>query len=247
MEVKVAIIVPCYNSMKYLDQCIGSVLNQDYKNCVVYAYDNESTDGTYEKLLEMCKSNERLKVIQVPNLYPNSYREAFEHAFENIEADYFTFVASDDWVSLDYVSNCMNIIRKAPSKIKCLQSPIVGSQNGVKTNPQAHRYNNLSNFKNLCLQKSPVNTPTVFYHKSLFPFLDMAAHSHHELSCSGTEDYDMYCNLADNNIFIYPFPQHLGYFYRWHDQQCTWKVHAEKANINYDRIIQNYWEKRWTK
>ena len=35
----------------------------------------------------------------------------------------------------------------------------------------------------------------------------------------GASDYDLYFRLADNNIFIYPAPKWLGYYYRWHDKQ----------------------------
>jgi hypothetical protein len=91
--------------------------------------------------------------------------------------------------------------------------------------------------------KSPVNTPTVFFHKDLFPFLKPEALNANNLSLCGVEDYDMYCSLADNGIFIYPIPKFMGYYYRWHPDQCTWKVH--KLNLNYDKVIQDYWKNKW--
>ena len=230
--------------MKYIDQCIDSVLAQDYDNYEVYLYDNESTDGTLEHIQARASQNRLLNVVSVKNVYPNSYREAFEHAFENIETDYLTFVASDDFLSANYISNCMEIISSNPNKIKCIQSPFVGVKGDVEVNSQKHEYKSLKEFKKMCLTSSPVNTPTVIYHKSLYKFLYMKAHEENEVTCSGAEDYDMFCNLADNNIFIYPVPVHLGYYYRWHDGQCTWKVHKDPKN--YDVIIQNYWKKRWT-
>ena len=231
--------------MKFLPQCIESTLSQDYENYEVYAYDNESTDDTVLYLESQVQLYDKLKMVSVKNVYSNSYREAFEHAFENVDTDYLTFIASDDYVSNDYVSKCMKIFAHAPTKIKCLQSELIGTSTQGFTGKQSHVYRNLEEFKNQCMIKSPVNTPTVIYHKEIYPFLKMEAHEKKELDCSGAEDYDMFCSLADNNIFIYPVPQHLGYFYRWHEDQCTWKVRQQKKSIDYDKIIQEYWKYKW--
>ena len=244
---KITIVVPCYNSMKYLEQSIISVLEQDYEECIICAYDNESTDGTYEYLLELEKKHERLQVFQVPNIYENGYREAMEHVFENTESDYITFVASDDYIASDYISKYMKIISHAPEKIKCIQSGIVGVQNGIPLNRQIHFYRDIQEFKQLCMERSPVNTPTVVFHKSLWPiFQHKPALDSLNLPSGGPEDYDQYCNLADNNIFIYPVNTCLGYFYRWHQDQSTWKVHQDPKLREYEKLIQEYWKKKWT-
>jgi len=243
---KITVVVPCYNSMKYLEQCITSVLEQDYEDCVICAYDNESTDGTYEYLLELEKEHERLQVFQVPNIYKNGYREAMEHVFENTQSDYITFIASDDYIAPDYISKYMKIISHDPERIKCIQSGIVGIRNGAMVNRQIHFYKDIQEFKQLCMERSPVNTPTVVFHKSLWPiFQHKPALDSHNLPSGGPEDYDQYCNLADNNVFIYPVNTCLGYFYRWHQEQSTWKVHQDLKLKQYDKIIQEYWKKKW--
>jgi hypothetical protein len=66
------------------------------------------------------------------------------------------------------------------------------------------------------------------------------------LPIAGPEDYDQYCNLAENNIFIFPVKASLGYYYRWHPGQATWQVHKEPKIKEYEKIIQEYWKKRWT-
>jgi len=244
---KITIVVPCYNSMKYLEQCITSVLNQDYEDYIVWAYDNESTDGTYEYLLDLEKKHEKLTVFQVPNIYPNGYGEAIEDVIKNIETDYVTFIGSDDFIDSSYISKCMKIFIHNPEKIKCIQSAINGVQNEQLVNYQVHSYKSLDEFKKQCLVKSPVNTPTVVWHKSMVHFLRThEAHNAAGLSCIGGGDYDAYCYMADQGIFIYPVPNCLGYHYRWHEDQATWKVHKSKKDIDYDQMIQEYWKNKWT-
>jgi len=245
MNPKVAIVIPSYNSSKFLEHCVESALSQTYDNLKVYIYDNESTDGSYEQALELSEKSDILETLQVPNIYKRSYREAFEDAFLNLDFDYVTFLASDDYISKDYISSYMSIISRNPRGIKCLQSPICGVRGNIEAGYISHKYKSLAEFKDLCLMKSPVATPTVIYHKSIYEFLVPKSHLDNEIEYGGAEDYDMYCNLADNGVFIYPVPKFLGYFYRWHQNQNTWKVHQHKNNFNYDSMIQKYWKTRW--
>ena len=48
MEIKISIITAIYNSEKYLEECILSVLNQNYPNLEYIILDAGSTDGTVE-------------------------------------------------------------------------------------------------------------------------------------------------------------------------------------------------------
>ena len=65
---KITIAVPCYNSMKYLEQCIASVLNQDYDDYVVWAYDNVLTAKDMANLIKKYV-NEDLTDIKVENIH----------------------------------------------------------------------------------------------------------------------------------------------------------------------------------
>jgi glycosyltransferase involved in cell wall biosynthesis len=244
MQPKVAIVIPSYNSKQFLEETVNSAKNQVYENCDIYIYDNESTDGSYEIARALEESDGRIKVFQVENIYERSYREAFEHSFENLDFDYITFLASDDYLDPSYISSYIGIFSKKPERIKCIQSPICGVQNGVKTGYISHAYNSLGEFKQQCLVRSPVTTPSVMYHKSVYQYLLPKSHIDNSVQFGGAEDYDMFCNLVDNGIFIYSVPKFMGYYYRWHENQSTWKVH--KQEIDYDKMIKDYWQSKWS-
>ena len=45
---KVSIIIPCYNSEKWIEACVKSALNQTYPKIEVIFVDNESEDKSVE-------------------------------------------------------------------------------------------------------------------------------------------------------------------------------------------------------
>lgn len=148
---KISIVIPCYNSIDYLEQCVESALNQDYENYDIHIYDNGSTDGTLDRIRELDKENDLITVHEVPNIYKNSYREAVDHAFQNLKTDYITFLSTDDYIDPQYISKCMKIVSHNPDKIKCIQSGIIGVQNGVTVNKQTHFYKDIEDFKRQCM------------------------------------------------------------------------------------------------
>tara|TARA_R110000824_G_scaffold109740_3_gene257548 strand:+ start:8221 stop:8922 length:702 start_codon:yes stop_codon:yes gene_type:complete len=231
--------------MNFIEQCVSSVLDQDYEDFEIHAYDNESTDGTYEYLLQLQVEHSKVTVQQLPNIHPNSYREAFDAGFENSNGQYLTFVSTDDFLAPDYISNCMRIFKHDPKKIKCIQSGITGVRDNLESGNQIHYYKSMNDFKQQCMLRSPVNTPTVVYNTDLYSLIQDSREYHQDNNVLdvGVGDYDMWCGLAERNIFIYPVKRCLGYYYRWHPGQCTWQVHNYAEN--YDNLIKDYWRKKW--
>ena len=62
-NVKVSIIIPSFNTEKYICQCLDSVVNQTLKDIEIICVDNLSTDNTLDILKEYAKKDDRIKVI----------------------------------------------------------------------------------------------------------------------------------------------------------------------------------------
>ena len=43
---KVSVMVPVYNAEDYIEECLDSILNQDYKNIEIVVSDDCSSDNT---------------------------------------------------------------------------------------------------------------------------------------------------------------------------------------------------------
>ena len=63
MNEKISVIIPVYNSKKYLNKCVSSVLKQSYQNMEIILVDDGSTDGSDEICDKFKKKDNRVKVI----------------------------------------------------------------------------------------------------------------------------------------------------------------------------------------
>lgn len=56
MSIKVSVIIPCFNVEDYITECVQSCINQTYKNVEIICVDNNSSDNTWQMLLDLkCK------------------------------------------------------------------------------------------------------------------------------------------------------------------------------------------------
>lgn len=101
-DFKISIIIPVYNTEKYLPSCIKSVLHQTYSNIEVICVDDGSTDTSGNLLDAYAKEDKRLKVIHKSNGGLSSARNA---GLDNATGDIIMFLDSDDWLTRDTMLN----------------------------------------------------------------------------------------------------------------------------------------------
>lgn len=99
---KISIIVPVYNSAKYLDECIQSLLNQDYPNIEIVLVDDGSTDESLEICLSYQEHSPKCVVLQQKNLGAAVARRNGVFA---ANGDWVVFVDSDDTVEPNLISS----------------------------------------------------------------------------------------------------------------------------------------------
>ncbi len=101
----ISIIIPVYNTEKYISRCIDSILSQLYRNFELLLID----DGTPDRAGDICddyaRIDSRIKVFHKKNGGASSARNV---GLENATGEWIAFADSDDWVKeswlLDYVS-----------------------------------------------------------------------------------------------------------------------------------------------
>lgn len=89
-NIKFSIIIPAYNSEKFIEECLSSIFSQTYKNIEIIVVNDCSTDNT----LKVLERYEQIKVFSTP---VNSRQGVARNiGLEHCTGDYVLFVDSDD-------------------------------------------------------------------------------------------------------------------------------------------------------
>lgn len=96
---KISVIVPVYNSEKYLERCIDSILHQTYKNIEIILVNDGSEDRSKDICEKYSKVHNNICVINKSN---GGLGSARNFGLDYCNGDYVGFVDSDDWIDEDY-------------------------------------------------------------------------------------------------------------------------------------------------
>lgn len=96
----VSIIVPVYNTEKYIRQCLDSILNQTYQNFECLLINDGSSDNSADICREYVAKDTRFRYFEKENGGVSSARNL---GIECSGGAYITFIDSDDWVDSDYL------------------------------------------------------------------------------------------------------------------------------------------------
>ena len=103
---KVAIVLPIFNTEQYLSDCLDSIINQTHKNFIIFAIDDESTDGSPNILKSYSIKDCRIHPIRIKNSGVSSARNvALESIEKNGDFDYISFIDSDDKLHPDFLES----------------------------------------------------------------------------------------------------------------------------------------------
>lgn len=105
----ISVIIPIYNSEKYLEQCIESVLRQTYKDIEVILVDDGSTDSSGLICDNFALNDSRIRVIHQKNARIAAARNA---GIEIAKGDYLTFLDSDDYILPETYDSALSLMDK---------------------------------------------------------------------------------------------------------------------------------------
>lgn len=104
----VSIIVPVYNTEKYLIKCLDSLLAQTLHDIEILLIDDGSTDSSGMICDNYAHQDKRLQVFHIPN---QGVSHARNKGLEIAEGEYILFVDSDDWINNDMIRTLYQLIQ----------------------------------------------------------------------------------------------------------------------------------------
>ena len=110
----VSVVVPVYNTEKWLADCLNSLARQTYHRFEVILVDDGSTDGSGKICDEFAESDWRTRVIHEENRGLSAARNAGALA---ATGEYLLFLDSDDFIDPDTVEKLASAAEKAAADI----------------------------------------------------------------------------------------------------------------------------------
>lgn len=125
----ISFIVPVFNTEKFLDRCIDSILNQSCPDFECILVDDGSSDGSLKKCEQYCDKDSRIKVIHKENGGVTSARKA---GVEASEGEYIIFVDSDDDIEKETVRLCKDVHDKYNPEVISFRGRRYGAKASVE-------------------------------------------------------------------------------------------------------------------
>lgn len=109
MKSLVSVVVPVYNSEKYLARCINSLLAQTYDNIEIFLINDGSTDESKSICEKYKEQYGNITFLDKENEGPSASRNM---GIKRSRGEYLVFVDSDDYVDSSYIETLVHSIEK---------------------------------------------------------------------------------------------------------------------------------------
>lgn len=202
MSSKVSIVVPVYNSEKYISRCIQSIIKQTYTNIEILIIDDESKDKSLEIIKELSELDNRVIYISQKNSGPSMARN---EGIDKSTGEYLMFVDSDDTLDKYYVEYMVNEITSMGKDMVCCGYKDI-SRYGVYDITDFRNFNNTNKIdfmKKVCtgtggvlwgkiFKKEIINRYNIRLNKDIFMCEDLIFVLEYSLKCNSFGIIDKY-------------------------------------------------------
>lgn len=103
MKIKITVIIPVYNTEKFLKRCIESIIGQSLKEIEIIIINDNSTDNSKKILDEYSKKDERIIIINKKK--NKGLSSARKSGLKKARGEYILNIDSDDWIEQNYFFN----------------------------------------------------------------------------------------------------------------------------------------------
>lgn len=114
----ISVIIPVFNTEKYLNRCLESIASQTYDPIEVIMVDDGSTDGTGIICKSYTQKDSRFRYIYQENAGPDMARETGTIASNG---EYVTYVDADDYISKNALEVMITNANETSADIVCSQ------------------------------------------------------------------------------------------------------------------------------
>lgn len=229
-----SVLIAHYNNYAYFKQCYESLKKQTYQNIEIILVDDGSTDSSLEKIIELTKSDNKIKI------YKNEENKGVgftkRRCIELSTGEVCGFVDPDDGITERAVEESLKAYQK--KNIIATYSEIYICSEELKIKEKFKKTKRIKNshpyFFNLNFEVAHFFT----FKKSAYLVTEGI-----NAELTSAVDQDLYLKLYERGDFHYI--QKPLYLYRIHDKGVSQeKAKKEKLNYNWDKVLRDTLERR---
>ena len=132
---KISVIIPVYNTEKYVETSVRSVMNQTYRNLEIICVNDGSTDGSLEILNRLAEEDDRIIVLTKEN---GGLGDTRNYGIAHSSSEWLSFLDSDDTLSLDAFEKLSEAFEYSPDMIHFGINVV--SEDGSAVDPKDVKY-----------------------------------------------------------------------------------------------------------
>lgn len=164
---KISVIIPVYNTEKYLRKCLDSVVNQTYQDLEIIIVNDGSTDNS-EMIINEYKGKypEKIKYFKKEN---TGIADTRNFAIELVMGEYFLFVDSDDYLEKNLCEILIKYVNKDKTDIIKYKMKIIKNDKSINIDGPIFEFKNGQDaFNTLCFSDKIIDTPCVYLFNTKF-------------------------------------------------------------------------------
>ena len=171
---KISVIVPVYNTEKYLEKCLDSLATQTLRDIEIIIVNDGSPDNSQKIIEKFTKKYDNMKSFVKEN---GGLSSARNYGLTKAQGEYISFIDSDDYIK-------KNMLEKMYTKAQKDKSDIVTCdfinlyEDGHEVNMKSNFHYSVSELQNYLI--SPPMVCTRIYKKELFTKIKFKENTYYE-------------------------------------------------------------------
>ena len=223
----ISVVMPVYNSAKYLPLAIESILDQTYSNFEFIIIDDGSTDASWDIIRRYSLKDKRIKAKRNPS--NQGICRTLNRGLSQAKVGYIARMDSDDWSYPDRLEKQLAFMKSHPKVVIC-----GGNIEVCDSNLKVKNYRNYptsdKKIREKMLRLNPFAHPAVLFRMDAFHKTNG-----YNPDLSGVEDYDLYFRIGKYGKFANISEKVLKL--RTHPDSISSRTISKQARLNlYVRI-----------
>ena len=233
-EPLVSLIIPMYNSEKYIKNCVACIKRQNYKNLEVFLINDGSTDNTVELCQKYIKDMNNVRLITIKKQGVSVARNV---GLNNANGDYIAFADADDFFFEDYIEYLVHLALKYDADIAVCNYRKQKADGLKLKNPPKKIYEKVYSItealENVSYRKELSGSPCAKLIRK-----QTAEQIRFNEQMAYSEDYLYVCNAINVSNRIV-FSNSIKYLYLQHGESATHKSQRLKRIQSWQALIEN--------